>query len=550
MKPMKYCWTALVVLSIWTASWELMFPPQLNTIYHDFDTSRIAAGPQVPHSDDNQHPLRGETKVDTDDSSSMTTQGSSDDDNNNYYYSDNNLVLALMTAPLASLDEPHQVLREYISQHGVGATTTTTANHPDTNNKSSKYIILSYHCPNRAGNIFSNVLNAMVLAIVSNRTLLWRFDTGSGKRGRWFELADCDRVLHRARWIAPFWEHTSNNDTPYFGIHNAKQQKQQQHPPVYWWRQRGQTVQACISVLNQTDMYQCMEQLKRAPAGTAAKLGEPANLADHRVVDIRGLSGCIHSEIAGWKGRFDMRVPSCSDYVRAAFLGNGTGPSEDLIDQGRIDMLFRYGMDFLYGMLFRHAFSLTDELLASVETMGGTILDPTAYSVAVHTRHVSAEDQGTDVARETACLSEVLSKRGSKQQSCQVLIMSDRERSNDALMEYATAAGCQGITVLHNVKVTNNTFQKEHGPFEGAGYFQDMAIVTQARHGFVTTTRSSSGLLQNLMVYDRTMENVAGYLLKAGARGQNLSFVAHRHGLEICIHQFEGPARPTWPTSN
>ena len=89
--------------------------------------------------------------------------------------------------------------------------------------------------------------------------------------------------------------------------------------------------------------------------------------------------------------------------------------------------------------------------------------------------------------------------------------MSDRQATNDALMAYANQRGCDGITVAHETNSHNDTTSRpgqvsaEHGPYEGAGFYQDMVLVSQARHGLVATTRSSSALLQEIMLYDHDM---------------------------------------------
>jgi hypothetical protein len=117
------------------------------------------------------------------------------------------------------------------------------------------------------------------------------------------------------------------------------------------------------------------------------------------------------------------------------------------------------------------------------------------------------------------------------------------------LANYAEEHGCEGITVRHIPKSDKDYVdgRQEHGPFEGAGFFKDLAIVSQARHGLVATSRSSSGLLQNIMVYDRTMERLSKQII--GVVNEGLT-MPQLHGMQICYHQFAGPARPDWSTSS
>ena len=412
-------------------------------------------------------------------------------------YSDNEHVAKLMRASIEDLPEPLQVLREYISLHGVHVQGSTGQLRNDT-----KYMLVAYHCPSRAGNCFSNALNAMVLAILSNRTLLWRY------MPEYDPYDACSNIVHRSAWMAPA--------TRGFGGQKYK------------FRQRVQIEQACQRVFNTTDHGTCTRRLGQAPNGTAKQLAQ--DIHHHQVMEMRGVTGCFQSHIPGWAGRFDMRVPTCGDYVRATF--------QSVLDQDRIHQLYKYGLDFLYGMVFRHAFALTLEFVQSIQYTHA--VDPAAFSVAVHSRHPQASTDGSDVSAQTKCLDQILvshqrskNHTGSPSLSCQILILSDREATNHGLLLYAQQRGCQGITVQHTA-VQQNLLSKEHGPFEGAGFWKDLVLFVQARHGLVTTTRSSSGLLQNLVVYDRTMER------HQSSQRQELTVNERHepitHGLHICHH--------------
>jgi len=416
---------------------------------------------------------------------------------------DNKSVTKLLqTEKVALLPEPLQILREYIAHHGVGVVA------HDKIEDDTKYIVLGYDCAHRAGNIFSAAIGRVLLAVLTNRTLVLKQ----------VDRSSCDQMLSVASWI------------PTVSFKTLKSRD------VFTWRQRKQSDQGCVNVFNTTNQYQCMDLLRDAPVGTAARMAQ--DIHEHRIVDFFGLAGCVHSEIPGWKGRFDMRLPTCDEFVRASFAG-------ELIDQERIDKLYKYGLDFLYGMLYRHTFQLSDLFLQSIETEGGTF-DPDAYTIALHSRHPSQQkdgqiDDGSDISKERVCLDPIMDKRNNTAK-CQLLIMTDREVCNHALTNYAREHGCEGITVAHT-KVSAKSGRNEHGPFQGKGFWKDMALVSQARHGFVATGRSSSGLVQNLMVFDRIMEHLS--LLA----NDELN-IQERHGMEICYHQYEGPARPDWPTSS
>ena len=299
----------------------------------------------------------------------------------------------------------------------------------------------------------------------------------------------------------------------------------------YLLRQRLQLLQACNDVFNVTGATKCMDRLAAAPAGTASQLG--TSLEEHQVLEFTQVFGCKVMEIPGWQARFDMRVPTCADYVRSLF------PTE--LQTDRIEKLYKYGLDFLYGMVFRHAFQMTEALAESIGTTNAFV-DPDAFSVAVHTRHPSMQQDGSSVERETACMDRVLSSRPQNNKTCQVYIMSDREKSNQMLAKHAQKRGCQGITVAHTSFQDPNTTvykqrhgqRQEHGPFAGAGYWKDMALALQARNGWVATTRSSSGLIHNLLVYDRIMERLLS--TNSTLPTNEASNMTNLHGLDICIH--------------
>ena len=395
-----------------------------------------------------------------------------------------------------SIPEPLQVMQEYIAQH---------ADNGDSIYPDRKYILLEYACPHRAGNIMSGFLNSLLLGILTNRTVLWHYIKEDDE-----QLEACSRVLQRADWI-PRFDRSSRHK-------------------IFKFYQRSQVLDACERLLHVEgrNQYTCMERLRANPS-LASKLA--FDISEHSIIDVRGISGCIQSDIPGWEGRFDMRLSTCADYLSSSFGSE--------IDSSRARKLYRYGLDFLYGMLFRYSFSFTPEFMASIETVGGTF-DPSAVSVGVHSRHSKEWKDGADVEPQARCLDQIIAKLPS-QKKCQILIMSDRQATNDALMEYAKQSGCDGIQVAHDKRngtdladttgVRFSFLRAEHGPFAGTGFYKDMALVTQARHAFVATTRSSSALVQEVMKYDHFMR-----------RWEDSALISSSDDLMICYHEFQGPS--------
>ena len=94
---------------------------------------------------------------------------------------------------------PIQTMHQYKQWHSVHALET------DPDNDSRQFAIVYYYCPNRAGNILHNMFISVTWAIITNRTILWKYDTDFGHRNT---VEDCQAVLKRADWI-PSWDEWS-----------------------------------------------------------------------------------------------------------------------------------------------------------------------------------------------------------------------------------------------------------------------------------------------------------------------------------------------------
>lgn len=198
----------------------------------------------------------------------------------------------------------------------------------------------------------------------------------------------------------------------------------------------------------------------------------------------------------------------CREYLSGLF-------HDDHINSDRAAQLFELGIDFVYGMLFRLSFDLTPGLIKSVSY--SSVIDSKAFTVGLHSRHVDPKDDGSDIFHERNCLDRVMERR-TPNSACQFLIMSDRPATNRALQAYSIERGCEGIVVQQHAGgndgqyLANTTGIKgrwqindEHGPFEGAGFYKDLALIAQARDALVCTTRSSSAIIQQNFVYDSVM---------------------------------------------
>ena len=127
--------------------------------------------------------------------------------------------------------------------------------------------------------------------------------------------------------------------------------------------------------------------------------------------------------------------------------------------------LYTDGLLFLYGLLFRRTFrnKAAEDNPTGFEHNNDTF----TTTVAVHVRHPSKFDNGTDVSHELACLQRLLRK--SVQGKCAVYIMSDRQATLDLVGAYVLKRGCRNATVPAHVKGTleKGTFgwKAEHGDY-------------------------------------------------------------------------------------
>lgn len=187
--------------------------------------------------------------------------------------------------PPSKLPRPVQIMKEYIQQHSIWSS------HGPIARKGHKYIVTSYECPHRAGNVLATFLNEMLLAVLTNRTAAFYI---RGTKGDTSKEQECDSILQRAPWI-PRILYGSELHTNIFNfyehrivIREAQQLLQVPRYPVGTFRSS-------------------IERELIARNKTAAILAQ--DLSDHDAIELRGLSGCLHSHVEGWEARFDWTIP-------------------------------------------------------------------------------------------------------------------------------------------------------------------------------------------------------------------------------------------------
>lgn len=165
--------------------------------------------------------------------------------------------------------------------------------------------------------------------------------------------------------------------------------------------------------------------------------------------------------------------------------------------------LFNKGHYFVYGMLFESLFTM------QLRQYPNLMADPNIYQTwMLHSRHPNGMD-GSYVVPEWKCLEQQVQNI---QPPCVVYLMSDRQQTLDIMKDTLPKYNCIGIVGEHS---SGLSFSKEHGPFAGLGYFQDLALVSNARHGFIAAhmkrrqgkgIRTSSGLPRDIVEFRRQLE--------------------------------------------
>ena len=337
-----------------------------------------------------------------------------------------------------------------------------------------KFAVGYYSCPLQAGNRLHHFMNSLIWAVVTNRTLLWKYYDEKTCRvaGRKYpqgicrsanSVHDCDALLERAKWLpslqqwAPRFNLSKPKSLSFWTTHEPSKNHK------FWFH-------------------------------GAEKEAGLADSSSSRFVEFPQMLGqdawVLHSERK-------RKILLTSSEARH-----------------RAELLFRAGADYLYGLLFFDCFAFQPSV--SVDVRHGDSKDVTleelgdsrgkaSVSIVVHSRHPSTQDSGSSIKREKRCLDQILANTSG---FCQVMILSDRPRTLVAVESYLNAhyPHCHALVAPHQV---GTSFSQEHGVFAGAGFYQDLAMISnQTLHVPTSITafagfkyRSSSELVRELMTF-------------------------------------------------
>jgi hypothetical protein len=373
--------------------------------------------------------------------------GSGDATNDKNVSNANTLVSAL--PPVAMMDQ-------YIKWHSVESI--------ERNPHNRTFAIAYYACPLQAGNRMHHYMNDLMLAMATNRTMLWKYwdresclqlgskyDQSVCRSSAMSTEEDCNGILRRASWMPSYTEWKDKLGLP-------------------------ATIEVFDGGMSDAQLDSAVLRVPWVDDVT----GRHGPAVDWPIVAFHPNVGVLksQSQVAG------------QDVANKYFL-------DDKWASSVLSNLFHFGGYFMYGMMFHRSFSFTEKVLASVSKTPA-IVD--GLSLAVHSRHADPEDDGSDVHDEIQCLQRLISNSS---RYCQVYIMSDRRKTLSALRRLLRSKNCSCVEAEHD---KGGSFENEHGPFAGIGFFQDLLVASQARSGYVGYMRSSSKLLYEWIEYFRLLE--------------------------------------------
>jgi len=381
----------------------------------------------------------------------------------------NNTSIPPPITRIGPLPVPLQVLEQYKQWHSVQAL------RRDPHNRT--FALGYYSCPLQAGNRLHHFFNSLLWAVVSNRTLLWKYyDKETCHMAQSKEIRDdnevcgvantvhdCDPVLERASWLPSYDEFAQELKLP---------------EPLYlnFWTTRTPNVMNRHAWDESYTNFTGIDNRTEWPLVSFPIVTNP--------LDTLSRPGGRQALLANYWTRETARK------------------------------LHSLGTNFMFGMFFRESFTMSAIVQKDLIKPKYAAIDMKStvyFSIALHSRHNSPKKDGADVRSEQRCLDQLLEK-APVNSTCIVYLMSDRPKTIEMLTTWlSTTKNCTSVTALHQ---EGKSFRGgEHGPWSGLGFYQDLAAVSQARTAFTGKMTTSSSLLVELIEYDRTME--------AWRRGEN-----------------------------
>lgn len=323
---------------------------------------------------------------------------------------------------------------------------------------SRRYTMSIYACPQAIGNHMHEFLNGYAFALVTNRTLLWKFCDRKPCRVD-FE-SDCAEVLERFPWIPSYDQFTKE------------------------WKARNCSESAeVLNLINPGERHRADEIFMCCGIDDLNKHAV-INVGTHEMQEMRGVT---HPN---------------------ALLQNST--------KALVSTLFSYGSTFLYGIMFRTAFRFQPHIvkanddvmqLANLQHLmyatmkhphhhvsrdhhNGKHTNSHAIVIGVHLRHsgTSADTEHVWDVHAIQCVQQALqqlnhSREVNSHRPCYILLASDRNQS----LNYWRESSNVYCTVITSDHAKSHPEWTEHGPFTGETAMKDLELVSRAPDYFIGT---------------------------------------------------------------
>ena len=320
-----------------------------------------------------------------------------------------------------------------------------------------------YSCPVESGNRLHRFMNGLLWAVLTNRTFLYRYHTHETCI-EYNETecdimvdskpSDCSDILHLSPWVPSFDDWKDNLE---------------------------------LQPLVRAEIFRSNKYVYVDPEAL------PYDRKDNPRVLRSGRQLRVNPDDILWtdldKGTQHLSLPS---------------------SMGRLKEMQSLDAYFVYGMMFESLFTIDPRLLPSAtpETSGSV------DSYFLHSRHPRKQEKGDYNWPEQLCLMNLF--QNATKRPCVIYVMSDRQLALDNLQSsIRNLTHCEPQTVRN--RSTGTSFSKEHGPFVGEGYWQDLALASQARNGMIAIhlhmktralVRTSSALIRERVEFRRALEQL------------------------------------------
>jgi hypothetical protein len=330
------------------------------------------------------------------------------------------------------------------------------------------FVVGRYSCPLEAGNRIMKFLNHLVWAIITDRVFLWGYwgtnaclvESATEEIVQLLcsemvnSAADCKEILKLASWV-PSWDE--------------------------WSLKLNLTQPIRASAIARRAKDPVSLPMDGPPVPRVIRVGQQVNLE----------LGLIFAQ---------KRAPKLLRRIAS---------------KRRAEALFGtrgyQGVFFTHGMLFEALFSLHPSLLPTPDVLD--IDSDGVNSYALHSRHQQEGDDGHSIDIDESCMNTVLFNK-TVGRPCIVYTMTDRLATKQQLPEALAHFNCTAIFSKNTT--AGKSRNSEHGPFAGRGYYEDLAIVRNARQGFMAPNlrqrprvgpRTSSSLPRSIIEFRRVLES-------------------------------------------